>query len=75
MRLRILIKNYRHRLGVSQKVLRQKTGIPQSTLSDIENGKSIPNIKDALIIAEALNCRIEDLFVLEREPPDKAKRK
>lgn len=56
-------------------MLRQKTGIPQSTLSDIENGKSIPNIKDALIIAEALNCRIEDLFVLEREPPDKAKKK
>lgn len=75
MRLRILINNYRYRLGVSQKVLRQKTGIPQSTLSDIENGKSIPNIKDALIIAEALNCRIEDLFVLEREPSDKAKRK
>lgn len=38
--------------------------IGRSTISDIETGKYVPGVNIALLISHALNCTVEDLFVL-----------
>lgn len=48
--------------GVSQQYLSNKTGIPQTTISDWENDKSLPNVVEAHKLASALECTIPDLL-------------
>lgn len=42
--------------------LSELSGIPKSTLNDLENEKTKPNIVQLEKIAIALDCRITDLF-------------
>ena len=53
------IKERREQLGVSQKELAEKCGIAQSTLCDIEQGRSKPSLPVAVKIAEVL--KVEDI--------------
>jgi len=46
----------------SQQYLSEKTGIPQTTISDWENDKSLPNVVEAHKIASVLECGISDLL-------------
>ena len=56
------IKHQRkHVLKISQGELSNKTKIPQRTLSDWERGKSIPNVYNTEIIAEALETTLQFL--------------
>ncbi|WP_196479863.1 helix-turn-helix domain-containing protein [Clostridium tyrobutyricum] len=48
----------------SQKFLSEKTGIPQTTISDIETGKSIANVEQALSISKALDIPLNKLLGL-----------
>lgn len=59
------IKKFRKAKGLSQTQLAVLIGIGRSTISEIEAGKHIPKIDIALILAKALKCRVEDLFILE----------
>ena len=59
------IREKREELGLSQKELAEKSGITQSFLCDIEQGRSKPSIDTALKIAEALN--IGDIKFFEAE--------
>lgn len=45
--------------------LSKLSGISKSTLNNIENGRTIPTIKQLESIAKALNIKISDLFYSE----------
>lgn len=63
MRIGVLIKRYRKEAKLSQTELSRKSGIPQTTISDWENGKSIPNVQNAQDLSKALGIDIEKLLV------------
>lgn len=48
------IREKRDQLGISQKELADKCGIAQSTLCDIEQGRSNPSLPVAIKIAQVL---------------------
>lgn len=48
------IREKREQLGISQKELADKCGIAQSTLCDIEQGRSNPSLPVAIKIAQVL---------------------
>ena len=51
------IKEKREQLGISQKELAEKCGIAQSTLCDIEQGRSNPSLPVAIKIAQELKVK------------------
>lgn len=67
MEMKNHIVNHRKKLGLSQTALSQKSKVGQSTISNIERGRHIPKVDIALLLAEALDCTVEDLFELTRE--------
>lgn len=56
------IREKRESLGISQKELAETCGIAQSTLCDIEMGRSKPSIDVAIKIAKALGEENIDFF-------------
>lgn len=58
------IRERREELGISQGELAKKCGIAQSTLCDIEQGRSNPSILVAVKIANALD--IKDIKFFEK---------
>lgn len=51
------IREKREELGLSQKELAEKSGITQSFLCDIEQGRSKPSIDVAIKLAKVLNVK------------------
>lgn len=51
--------NARREAEISQQELSIRSGIPQKTVSRIETGKTIPNFKTIIRIANALDKKIE----------------
>lgn len=51
------IREKREELGISQKELAERCGIAQSTLCDIEQGRSNPSLQVAVKIAQVLNVK------------------
>lgn len=49
--------------------LAEVTGLTRHRLSRIENGRVTPTVYDALKIARALGCTVDELFPLRNEPP------
>jgi transcriptional regulator with XRE-family HTH domain len=66
MFLREKIREFRKNAKLSQLGLSKKIGIPQTTLSDFENGKTEPTISNLLKIAEGLGVTIND-FIAEKK--------
>ncbi len=48
----------------SQKTLSQKSQVPQSVISSVENGLTLPSLMTALRLAKALGVSVEDIFTL-----------
>ena len=48
----------RKKLGISQKELSQRTGIPQANISKIENGTANPSLKLLIRLGQGLNKKI-----------------
>ena len=57
-------------LVAKQEELSKKTGIPRSTINALENNRRFLSSHYALLIAEALDCSLDDLF----EKTDSGKR-
>lgn len=57
------IRDKREELGLSQKELAEKSGITQSFLCDIEQGRSKPSIDVAIKIAKVL--KVKDIKFFE----------
>lgn len=63
--MRILLWQARRFKEVTLIELAEKSGVSKSTLNNIENGRTIPNLYQLERIAMALNCKITDLFESE----------
>jgi DNA-binding XRE family transcriptional regulator len=61
MQASILIKSYRAKRGLSQVALADQSGVPQTTISDIEHGNN-PNWETMKKLARVLNITVEDLM-------------
>ncbi len=59
------LKGLRTDRGLSLKDLSKKTGLSPSYLNEIEKGKKYPKTEKILLLAQALNEKIEDLISLE----------
>lgn len=53
----------RNHAGLTQAELARRAGVPQSVVSDLENGKTLyPRLDTAMALAKALGCAIDELF-------------
>ena len=58
----LIIEQKRTEKGMSQVALSRLSGVKQSVISDIENGKTRnPGIETVLSLAKALGCSLNDL--------------
>jgi len=64
-RLSNRLKVARAESGMSQSDLAASVGVTRQTISSIETGQYCPSTLLAFLIAEALQKRIDDLFMLE----------
>lgn len=55
------IKNIRKSRGFTQKQVEQATGIPQETLSWIENNKGLANIQQCILLADFYGITLDEL--------------
>ncbi len=58
------LRQMRQRAGLSQRALGQAVGVSRQALIAIEAGRQIPSTALSLQLAQALGCRVEDLFAL-----------
>ena len=59
------IRQARLRKGLTQLKLALLAGIGRSTVSNMETGRYIPRVDDAIRVAQALQMPVEALFRLE----------
>lgn len=57
------LKTLRLKKGLTQKELAEMLNITVSYLSKIENEKKMPNVLLAIRLANALDCKVEDIFL------------
>ena len=62
MEIEILLYKLRTEKGYSDRKLAEKSGISKSEINNIENGKRSPTLDTLKKLADALGCRIEDLY-------------
>jgi molybdate-binding protein/DNA-binding XRE family transcriptional regulator len=56
------VREHRTRLGWSQEDLARRAGLSRAGISAIEMDRLVPSAAAALALAQALGCRVEDLF-------------
>lgn len=56
------IKNVRKARGFTQKDIETATGIPQETLSWIENDKGVANISQCVLLADFYDITLDELI-------------
>lgn len=67
MELKNNLKKLRFNCGqITQEELAKKVEVSRQTINAIELGKFNPSVKLALIIAEFFQCKIEDVFYINR---------
>ena len=57
-----ILKKIRTSKNLSQTELSKKTGFPQTTISDWENNKYLPDVMDALKLSAALKVTLSQLL-------------
>lgn len=55
------IKEYRQQAGLTQSQLASAVGVQQKQISAWETGRNEPSIKVLKAMAQALDCKIDDL--------------
>ena len=55
------LRELRQRKDVTQVVLAERSGLPQSHISAIETGSMLPTLVTLIRIAAALRCKVSDL--------------
>ena len=62
------LRRYRFDRGeLSQQQLADMAGVSRQTIVSIERGDYAPSVKLALLLAEKLGTKVEDLFTLEEK--------
>ncbi|MCO0597428.1 helix-turn-helix transcriptional regulator [Peribacillus butanolivorans] len=57
-----MLRELRESRGLTQQQLADRIGCSKSTISDYENLRNIMLVSTAKVIADELNCRIDDLY-------------
>ena len=65
--MRTRIKEYRAMYDMMQEDLAKKVGVRRETIVFLEKGKYNPSLKLAHDVAEALNAKIDELFLFDDE--------
>lgn len=66
--MKTTLRKYRFERGeLSQQQLAEIVGISRQTVVSIERGDYAPSVRLALLLAEKLGVKVEDLFSLEEE--------
>ena len=66
--MRIRLQQVREQRGMTQQQLSEASGVPQQTISSLENGtRADPRLSTLLGLKGALKCRIDDLYEEESE--------
>ncbi|MGZ6290533.1 MAG: helix-turn-helix transcriptional regulator [Bdellovibrionota bacterium] len=52
---------------LTQQELADKVSCSRQTIHSIESSKFVPSIELSLKLAQALNCKVEELFYLEKK--------
>lgn len=60
------LKNYRAKLGLSQKALGDLVGVSEATISNYETGKREPDLKTLCALADLFDCSL-DMLVRGKE--------
>ena len=61
------LKEVRAEKKLSQQELADMVGVSRNTISSLETGQYEPSTKLALVLATALDVKIEDLFYLDKK--------
>ncbi len=61
------IREYRTKLSLTQEDLARKVGVRRETIVFLEQGKYNPSLRLAHDVAQALNAKIDDLFIFGDE--------
>lgn len=60
--VKILLREVRSSMGLTQRDVAEKTLLSKSTIANIETGNTSPTLEQLDIIASALNVKISDLY-------------
>lgn len=71
-KLDVRMRERRKAAGLTQAELAEIVGVSRKTVNTVENGVFVPSTLLALELADALECRVEDLFSLPRLRSDNA---
>jgi len=63
--LRVTLKAVRQEAGLTQAELAERAGVSRKTVNTIENGVFTPSVTVALLLAQALDVPLAELFRLE----------
>ena len=61
------LKKIRNEMHITQRQLEELSGVSQSTISDIECGKHLPDLETAFLLCIAMGRNIKDLFEHRKE--------
>lgn len=62
--MKLDIKTYREKKGVTQKELADRVGVSPAAINFFEQGLKTPSLINAYLIARTLECKIDDLIVI-----------
>ena len=62
MQLKCNLKAMRSKAHMSQQRLYEVSGVNICMISEYENGKSTPTVYTLWRLAEALNCKVDDIY-------------
>jgi putative transcriptional regulator len=66
--MKTALRRFRFDRGeLSQQQLADMVGVSRQTIVSIEHGDYAPSVKLALLLAERLGAKVEDLFILEEK--------
>ena len=61
-----LVRTFRIKRGWSQAQLAEKSGVTRQTINSLEKGRSVPSLRLALRLGQALGKPVAELICLER---------
>ena len=66
--MKTLLRKFRFDRGeLSQQQLADMVGVSRQTIVSIERGDYAPSVRLALLLAEKLGAKVEDIFILEEK--------
>lgn len=69
MTIRINTKPFRHQHGMSQRTLGDKVGVISNTVYCWERGRTLPDLRQLVRLADEFGCSLDELVVVDERAP------